>query len=234
MGNRYWFWVLIRLGMGFAIVAWAASYIGTGSGEKEFQKTVDALKQVHSFRVASSVNAGVQRNENLWEVDCDRNIAHHRWHVVVNSTDPPQEIDQDQLNVEGRTYQRDKDGSWSPAKYSAGLVGQGRGYCNMLAQGADGNIFPSFATMIRRGILDKGDTKTVNGVRCREWLVTLRINAVSLDHDTVCLGLKDHLPYEMTIGNAANRSLYSDYNAPIQFEVPDSALQSASDNQQSN
>ena len=30
MGNRYWFWVLVRLGVGVAIVAWAASYLGSG------------------------------------------------------------------------------------------------------------------------------------------------------------------------------------------------------------
>ena len=58
---------------------------------------------------------------------------------------------------------------------------------------------PQIATMIQRGILQKGDKKTVNGVRCREWLVTMKGAPSGLEHDTVCLGLEDHLPYEMTV-----------------------------------
>lgn len=48
--NRYWFAIAARPLVGVIIVAWAASYLGTGSGEREFQKTLNALKQVHTFR----------------------------------------------------------------------------------------------------------------------------------------------------------------------------------------
>src|SRR6202790_3614839 len=81
MGERYWLWVVVRLGVGVAIVAWAASYLGTGSGEKEFQKTLDAMKQVHSFRVALAASPGTQRSEMLWEVDCNRDLFHYQWQV---------------------------------------------------------------------------------------------------------------------------------------------------------
>ena len=63
----------------------------------------------------------------------------------------------------------------------------------------DNGLMPQIATMIKRGILQKGDKKTVNGVRCREWLVTMKGGTSGLEHDTVCLGLEDHLPYEMTV-----------------------------------
>ena len=46
MGNRYWVWVVVRLGVGVAIVTWAASYLVPGSGEKEFQKTLEAMKEM--------------------------------------------------------------------------------------------------------------------------------------------------------------------------------------------
>jgi hypothetical protein len=36
----------------------------------------------------------------------------------------------------------------------------------------------------------------------------------------------DHLPYEMTTENGGRFS-YSDYNRPIQFEAPESVLQTA-------
>jgi hypothetical protein len=107
-------------------------------------------------------------------------------------------------------------------------------FCSKLAQGVDSNLLPEIATMIQRGILQKGDKKTVNGVRCREWLVTMKGGASGLEHDTVCLGLDDHLPYELTVDWEHARTLFSDYNAPIHFDLPEAALQSASANAESN
>jgi hypothetical protein len=227
MGERYWVWVVVRLAVGVAIVAWAASYLGAGSGEKEFQKTVDAMKQVHSFRVASTTASEAQHNEMLWEVDCNRDILHHQWHLVVTSTTPQQELNQDQIYIAGREYDRQVDGSWAQPLYAT-VGGSAKWYCGNLAQGADSNLLPQISTMIKRGILQKGNKKTVNGVRCREWLVTMKGAPSGLEHDTVCLGLQDHLPYELTVDWENSRSSFSDYNSPIQFDVPEAALQPAS------
>jgi hypothetical protein len=225
MGERYWLWVVVRLGVGVAIVAWAASYLGTGSSEKEFQKTLEAMKQVHSFRVVSTAASETQHNDLLWEVDCNRNILHRQWHLVDTRTDPPQEINQNQLYVAGREYDRQNDGSWAQPRFASG--GSAGWFCSNLAQGADSNILPEISTMIKRGILQKGDKKTVNGVRCREWLVTMKGGSSGLEHDTVCLGLVDHLPYELTVDWERSRTSFSDFNAQIQFDVPEAALQPA-------
>jgi len=233
MGDRYWLWVGARLLVGLAIVAWAGSYLGTGSGEKEFQKTLDAMKQVHSFRVASTTNqVGVQQNEMLWEVDCNRDLLHHQTHMVMTGSNGG-ELNYDELYVKGREYDRQSDGSWGGSHYGGTSYSAGW-YCRNLAQGTDSNLLPEIATMIKRGILQKGDKKTVNGVRCREWLVTLKGGISGLEHDTVCLGLEDHLPYEMTVDWAHSRSVFSDYNAPIQLDVPEAAVQPASSNSGSN
>jgi len=85
MDNRYWLWMMVRLAVGVVIVAWAASYLGPGSGEKEFQKTLDAMKQVHSFRVALTAAPGTQHNEMLWEIDCNRDLYHYQWQVSDSS-----------------------------------------------------------------------------------------------------------------------------------------------------
>jgi len=74
--------------------------------------------------------------------------------------------------------------------------------------------------MIRRGIIQKGDKKTVNGVKCREWLVTMKGAPSGLEHDTVCLGLQDNLPYEMTVDWQNSHTSFSDYNTAIQFDLP--------------
>jgi hypothetical protein len=227
MGERYWLWVVVRLGVGVAIVAWAASYLGTGSSEKEFQKTLDAMKQVHSFRVVSTAASETEHNDLLWEVDCNRNLLHRQWHMVDTRTDPPQEINQNQLYVAGREYERQSDGSWAPPKYGAG-GGSAGWFCGHLAQGEDSNVLPQISTMIKRGILQKGDKKTVNGVRCQEWRVTMKGGYSGLEHDTVCLGLADHLPYEMTVDWERSRTSYSDYNSSIQFDAPETVPQPAS------
>ena len=230
MGERYWLWVGARLLVGVAIIAWALSYLGTGSGEKEFQKTLDAMKQVHSFRVASTTNqVGVQHNEMLWEVDCSRDILHHQTHMVMTSSNSG-EFNRDELYVKGKEYDRQSDGSWAIPKYGYGSGGNGsaKWYCSSLAQGTDSNLLPEIATMIKRGIIQKGDKKTVNGVRCREWLVAMRGAPSGLEHDTVCIGLEDHLPYEITVDWAHSRTSFSDYNTAIPLDVPEAAVQPAS------
>ena len=135
MGDRYWFWVLVRLGMGIAIVAWAASYLRPGSAEKEFQKTLDAMKQVHTFRVAMTANPGTQHSEMLWEVDCNRDLLHYQWRVS-DSSRPEVGMNLDEVHVANQEFDRESDGSWSKPRYAIG----GRSpkwYCNNLAQGTD-------------------------------------------------------------------------------------------------
>lgn len=234
MGERYWLWVGARLLVGVAIVAWAMSYLGTGSGEKEFQKSLDAMKQVHSFRATySATPAANQHSDMLWEVDCNRGILHSLSHTVATFTDPPTEYRQDDVNVMGQEYTRQADGSWGKPSFAT-AAGSARWVCQNLVQGADGNFLPQFATMIRRGIIQKGDKKTVNGVRCREWLVTMKGGLRGLEHDTICLGLDDHLPYEVTVDWENSRETFSDYNASLQIEIPEGAVQPAKSSTETN
>ena len=233
MGGRYWMWMGARLLAAVAIVAWAASYLGPGSGEKEFQKTLDAMKQVHSFRVAYSATPLTQHNEALWEVDCNRNFVHHQEHYVNTCTDPPDctkqsDFSREELDWAVYQYMRKADGSWAGSGRPAG--NQTNYMCGHLAEGTDSNLLPPIATMIKRGILQKGDKKTVNGVQCREWLVTMRGAPSGLEHDTICLGLEDHLPYEMTVDWAHSRASFSDYNAAIEFDLPADVVRATSAN----
>jgi hypothetical protein len=230
MGDRYWLGVGARLIAGLAIVAWAASYLTPGSGEKEFKKSLDAMKQAHTLRVAfTATPAENLHNQMLWEIDCNRGVAHYQMHVVNSSNNSPNEMNRDQMIVGNRAYDHQSDGSWAPVKYGYN-GGSALGFCTNLAQGVDTNVLPPIATMIRRGILLKGDKKTVNGVRCREWQVTMKGGYRGLEHDTVCLGLEDHLPYEMTVDWENSRWSFSDYNAPLQLDVPQAPVEAASTN----
>ena len=82
--------------------------------------------------------------------------------------------------------------------------------------------------MIQRGVIQKSDKKVVNGVACREYLVTMKYPLRNYEHDTVCLGLEDHLPYELTVAWQNSHSSFSGYNVPISIDLPETALQSTS------
>jgi hypothetical protein len=232
MGNRNLTGIGMRLIVAAVIVGAAMTYAGRGSGEEEFQKSLDALRQVHSFRVAfSETPAQNMHNDKSWEVDCARDLVHYQGHLVGTGNDNPHDVTEDQFSVGGRNFELRVDGSWTPMKIPRPYnLAPAKLFCDGLAQGTDTNILPSIATMIKRGIIQKGDKKTVNGVRCREWLVTMKggRTRTGLEHDTVCLGLEDHLPYELTVDWENSRSTFSDYNAAIPFDIPEAAVQPAS------
>jgi hypothetical protein len=227
MHNRYWMWMGVRLLVAVAFVALAVSYVTPGSGEKEFQKTLDAMKQVRSFRAVYTANPGTQVNDLLWEVDCNREILHEQSHNVDTSRTPALDMTRDEMRVGHLWYTRQSDGRWSQTGFSY-QGGSPKWYCGKLAEGTDSNLLPKIATMIKRGIIEKGDKKTVNGVRCREWMVALKSGMANLEHDTVCIGLEDHLPYEWTVDWEHSHSTFSEYNTTIQFDLPEAAVQAAS------
>jgi|SRR5579863_4583514 hypothetical protein len=235
MDGRYWAWLGVRLLIGVVLVGWAFSYLnpGGGSGEKEFQRTLDALKTVQTVRVAQTADQlPTQHSEMLWEISCGQDAYHYKWHIVDTSSDSQPQIDRDEIHVANVEYDHLSDDSWSKGRY-AGSAPTPRSICTRMNQGADAGLMPGIATMIRRGILQKGDKKTVSGVRCREWLVTMK-GPTGLEHDTVCLGLDDHLPYEATVDWQHLRNVYSDYNSPLQLALPESAVQPASATTSSN
>ena len=231
MDGRYWVWLAARLLVAVVIVGWAFSYLTPGgSGEKEFQKTLNAMKQVRSVRTASVADpTPTQHSEMSWELSCAQDAYHYRWDTVESDPKNPAEASQEEVHVGSTVYEHKKDDSWQAHQFSAGVKAAGS-MCAKLADGTETEILPDIATMIRRGILEKGDKKTVNGVRCREWKVTMRGGFSGLEHDTLCLGLDDYLPYEMTVDWQHSRTTYSDYNVPFQLELPGPALQPASAN----
>jgi hypothetical protein len=227
MEGRYWAWLGVRLLVGVVLVGWAFSYLspGGGSGEKEFQRSLNALQNVQSVRIALTTDeAPTQHSEMLWEVSCPQDAYHYKWHMVDSSTTTNNEINRDEMRVGNVEYDRQNDDSWVRAKYPDGL--NPKNLCSRLNQGGDNGMMPAIATMIKRGILQKGDKKTVGGVRCREWHVTIKAGR-GLEHDTVCLGMDDHLPYEMTVDSRHLRAAYSDYNS-LPLTLPDAVVQPAS------
>jgi hypothetical protein len=229
MEGRYWLWLGARLLVAVVIVGWAGSYlIPGGSGEKEFQRALDAIRTVRSVRIATVADpTNTQHSDISWDLVCAQDAYRYKWHMVETNPKGPAQLDMEEVHVGSTEYDRQNEGAWQPHQFAAG-VRSAQSICGRLGDGTESNMFPPFDTMIKRGILQKGDKKTVNGVRCREWLVTMKGGYSGLEHDTICLGLDDHLPYEMTVDYMHSRTVYSDYNSPFQLELPGPALQPAS------
>jgi hypothetical protein len=215
------------------VIFWAVGQaVNPSSGDTQFQKTLASMKQVTSFRGAYiESTSSTQHSERLWEVDCSRGIVHQQSHNSQTSSDPTFEMKEDELLVDEQRYTRESDGSWENAGY-AGERFSAKWYCDNIARGTVTDLLPDIRTMISHAMTEKGDKKTVNGVRCREWKFAIR-SALAAQQGSGCIGLDDNLPYEMTTENGGHYT-YSDYNRPIQLEAPEAVLQPANSSNGSN
>jgi hypothetical protein len=229
--RRLWIGAILLLAGG---VFWGVGQaVGPSSGDTEFQKTLEAMEQVKSFRGSHTESASSsQHSERLWEVDCNRVIVHLQSNDSQSNADSPFEMKEEELSVGNQRYTRDSHGSWENAGVSPGDRNSAKWYCGNIAQGIDRDLLPDIRSMLKHAMTEKGDKKTVNGARCREWKFDMR-TAVSSQKGSICIGVDDHLPYEMTMAGGGHYS-YSDYNRPIQFEVPEAVLQPASSTEGTN
>jgi|SRR5579863_8684368 len=222
MGNARWFWI-----GAVGLLAWAV-YWGVGQavnpsgGEAEFQKTLGAIRQVKSFRGAYVDTASPQHSERLWELDCNRIVLHQQSHASQTSADSPFEMSSEELLVGDQIFIHHKDGSWEKASTVTRLY-TAKWYCDNLVQGSVRDLLPDFNNLTRHAMIQKGDKKSVNGVQCRVWNYGIRSTTAGTQSGSVCIGLDDHLPYEM-ITDKGGRYSYSDYNRPIEFDAPDGVL----------
>jgi len=225
MGKHLWIAAILLAAMFF----WAVGYVVTPSnGDAEFQKMLEAMKQVKSFRGVYVQNlASTQHAEKLWEVDCNRGIVHKQSQDLLTSADSPEMKEDEFLVGSDQRYTRSSDGSWEKTAYTSKLY-SASWYCDNLAQGTVRDLLPDVREMLRHAMIGRGDKKTVNGVRCQDWEFAMK-SSFSGQKGSVCIGLDNHLPYEMTTDNGG-RYTYSDYNRPIQFDAPEAVLQTASSN----
>jgi hypothetical protein len=226
-----------RLWMGACLLAGGAIIWGVGqavnpsNGDAELKAALEAMKQVKSFRGTYIANASsTVHSQRLWEVDCNRVIVHQQSQDSQANADSPFQMKQDELLVGNQRYSRDSSGSWQNDG-DVGPLYSAKWYCDNIAQGTVRDLLPDVLTMTRHAVTEKGDKKTVNGVQCREWKFAMKA-ALASQQGSLCIGVDDHLPYEMTM--EGGHFSYSDYNRPIQIEAPDGVVQSASSTEGTN
>jgi hypothetical protein len=226
MDNRRWLWMGATL-LVAGVIFWAVGRaVNPSNGDVEFQKTLESMKQVKSFRGAYIESASsALHSQRRWEVDCNRVIVHQHSQDSQPNTDASFAMREDELLVGEQRYSHTSDGSWENDGY-AGERYSAKWYCDNIARGTVSDLLPDMRTMIQHALTEKGEKKTVNGVSCRVWKFDIR-TAISTRKGTICIGVDDHLPYELMTESGGHYS-YSDYNRPVEFDVPDAVLQPAS------
>jgi hypothetical protein len=232
--NRRGLWIGATLLLA-GVIFWAVGQaVNPSDGDTELKNTLEAIKHVKSFRGAYLDSAS--HSERLWEVDCDKVIVHQQSHASLQAgmqagSDPASEMKEDVFLVGENRFVRDQNGSWE----NEGAVGprfSAKWYCDNIARGTVRDLLPDLYTMVGHAMTERGDKKTVNGARCRDWKFDIK-TPLSSQKGSMCIGMDDHLPYELTMENGGHYS-YSDYNRPIQFDAPDAVLQTASSTSESN
>lgn len=222
MSTRHWLWLLALAGVVILGGFWWA--FTPDSGEVEFQRTLEALKAVKSWKFSELPSEGASYSqEGTWEVDCAAG-----WHGIYragwlelderNSTQDSTPRKVEVSHVGATTYMRSENGDWEPANSFYLPDSALTTTCSSLSRGAPGYPFPEIPGLLTSSFFVRGSTKKVSGVKCREW----KVQVVKLGHRedfTVCLGTKDHLPYEIS-GEQKAHLVFSDYNQPVPIEGP--------------
>lgn len=213
---RFWTWLLARLAVAIVLVGWVFSaLILPPAGDAEFHRSLDALKTIKSVHLTMISDIPSQRTEQEAYLSCANDSFRRITHTVIHQPEKDFDLNIAVVRSGGQDYQLQNDGTWK------------RGYsgtespavsCGRLAQGTRAWIAPDIQEMLDHGIIDKGDKKTVDGYVCREWKVTMRIG-VAVEHRTLCIGTKDHLPREMATSFGNTKWTYA-FNVPVSIEAP--------------
>lgn len=220
---RFWIWLLARLIAIAVLLGLALWYRMPASGEHEFRRSMEAIKKVNSLHYAMVNDQPMQHTELDGDLVCPDNAFHEAMHIVLHQPHNEGTLDTEVVRVGDRLYELQPNGLWRPGYARGHAAGVS---CQRLTTDTGIPVLPELDRMVQHGVIDKGDKKTVDGSVCREWKVTLRSrpgpllvrSPEDLEHRTLCIGVDDHLPREMTITGSEHWT-YS-FNTSIAIETP--------------
>jgi hypothetical protein len=213
----------LRFRAGVVLVAVATVIIGLAvwslwpdPAEKEFARAALALASVRSFRYDYADLGPVRPNRELHEIVCP---SRQRLTILSGGgTHGTFEY----IHVEGRSFHRtpQSGGWWEYADDTGPSVGlDPRVLCERLTSGKEGNPFPPYSFLLKRGFPERGDIKQVEGGgECREWRVQVPPIGTQDYSESFCLDTKTHLPlYRLT---GSGHYSFSAFNEPLSIEAP--------------
>lgn len=193
------------------------------NGNTEIQRTIDARKNVKSFRMKTLLQLHPGRPlETIVEVSCpDRErftttIGDKAFHAV---------------RIGSKAYTEQQNGTWSVQDTPA----QGWAPCGdnpgepapwaVMNEGRDPSSV--LARMLESSEITRGAFVGTDAGNCRQWTMSVKLpDGASHGHGasglqyTVCIDPSRHLPVAVVMGSGGMVTTYSDWNKPIQIDAP--------------
>jgi hypothetical protein len=220
---RFWTWLLARLLAVAVILGLALWYRMPDSGQREFRRSIEALKKVNSFHYQMVADVAAQYTEQEGDLGCSGDVFREATHVVTHGREKDFSFDTGVIRTGGQQYHLEN-GLWTRGQEDGRSVQR---MCQDLVAGENPSILPSFDQMTEHGIIEKRGKKTVNGGLCREWRVTVRSRPGPMlshspddyEHRILCIGVDDHLPREMASSTSSAHWTYA-FNVPVNIDIP--------------
>jgi hypothetical protein len=220
---RFWVWLIARLAVAALLVGWVfAALFLPDSGKEELQRSLAALKKIDTLHYAMTSDNPIQRTEIEGDLVCSEGAFYRKTHVQLHDPKNPVAADLQTLRTDGKQYNLMSNGYWRHDPFATETA---ETTCGKIAQGQQSWILPDLSSFIEHGIIEKGDKKTIDGKRCREWKIADLSGPGSLRrhgarHVTLCLDLDDHLPREMVLAESNSHWTY-DFNQAVHIQVPE-------------
>jgi hypothetical protein len=227
MESRHYLWLIARLGVAVVLVGWAYSYLMPDSGDKEFQRMSDMLKNVSTihYEMTSDPVTGLHI-EDSGDLVCADDVLRRRNDTTQNSIRPLR-TQEEIIRVGMKEYILQESGLWNTGDSHLVPYISAREACQQLRNGMNTWFAPDFDRIVAHSVISKGEKKKLpDGETCREWKVTFLIGQPGTpgasQHHRVCIGEKSHLLRE--IANQEGRTLIKyAFNRPLKIEAPTEA-----------
>jgi hypothetical protein len=184
--------------------------VGPTAGQKQIDRTLEALKKVHSWRRRAEV-----RNPTTGDTQLEINEAscplNSRRTIIINAG-TPKKLQIESLRIGAQAFERFNEGPWTTNLSSnlncadaSGLLDFGSAPINYVRE---------------TGVITKGDKRLVDGVKCRDWKFSSQVPGRPVDRYTVCID-SDNLPREIRTADGEMVVAMSDFNSDITFIAPE-------------
>lgn len=195
------------------------------SGRQELQRSLEAKKNVKSYRmkIDLTMHPGSALVTEV-EVSCpdrERIISHIGGQQFQS------------VRVGGDAYTQMRNGQWTkqtvpPNSYPCGEAPGAPSPWAMMNEGRDMSVL--IASMAGNGktplTITPASLTQVNGDTCQPWVVSVQhpgAKGGSGMNYTICLDTHDRLPRQLLLGSGGMTVTYSDWNKPLQIDVPEEA-----------
>ena len=197
------------------------------SGQKELQRSFDAKKNAHSWRMTTILHAHPGRAmETVIEVACP---DHERIVTSLGGTK------YESIRVGTDAWIQDGKGGWThqtitPEAYPCGANPGAPAPWAMMNEGRD--MATVIATMAEKtnAQVTRGDLLKISDGQCQQWVANFSHpggGGRGMSY-SVCVGTGDGLPRQVAMGSGGFLTTYSDWNSPMQINPPATAAQSTS------